>query len=490
MPPRVPRVQYLQPTRSFERSGGQATFLHPLAGTQRLENGAYLITPHEASYRQHNPLEILRQQAMNTGNMARIAEKLRLEDPRRKYGMVESALEDAVMAGNKLSPNEEMRLLMQVDSSGKPVGAATFQKGDVYGLGSKDSLDFTQPEPGTLHSLGVLGAQEDGKQFMTGKDYINKAQDLLGNPNLYFETINKPEFSNLEYYYNLGARPTGKVRTGGNPFYEFKDRAAKEAEEPSTDQLRLPGFAGGGAIDGSPGADMTSWDLNVGSSAIPLDQGIVGGTLGGLASMIGGIPGAAKKLMGALASGWGPMLAVEPGTAEAGWPAKLLITRKGLPSRLTHYSPKDPVDVKALQNEIETSVGNSASGMLMDSARYVRARKDPEMDLMVARHPESGALQGVMAFEQRPTSTKVEALGAYPQSSGIGRAMLTWLRENTPEGKPLVLRSEPHNFPKYEKLGFQGDAVERGQATMTHPNKGPVHYQRGGLARIKECHCG
>lgn len=248
MPPRVPRVQYLQPTRSFERSGGQATFLHPLAGTRSLGDGVYAINPHEASYGANNPLAILRQQAMNTGDMARVAEKLRLEDPRRKYGMVESALEDAVMAGNKLSPNEEMRLLMQVDSSGRPVGAATYQKGDVYGLGSKDSLDFTQPEPGTLHSLGVLGAQEDGKRFMRGQDYIQRVQDELGNPNLCFETINKPEFSNLEYYYNLGARPTGKVRTGGNPFYEFRERAAREAEEPNADQLRLPGFAGGGLI--------------------------------------------------------------------------------------------------------------------------------------------------------------------------------------------------------------------------------------------------
>lgn len=250
MPPRIPRVQFLAPTRSVERTGGQGTFLPPLSGTQRLGDGVYFINPHEASYGKENPLSILRQQAMHMSDMARRAERAGLEDPRRRYGMIESALEDADMAGNKLSPNEEMRLLMQVDSRGSPVGAATFQKGDVYGLSNKDAmdLDFTGPEPGTLHSLGVLGQTEGGKPFLRGQDYIQKVQDMLGNDNLFFETINKPEFSNVEYYYNLGARDTGKKRSGGNPFYEFKNRAVREPEEPSMDQLRLEGFRRGGLV--------------------------------------------------------------------------------------------------------------------------------------------------------------------------------------------------------------------------------------------------
>lgn len=244
--PKIPRVQFLAPMRSVERTGGQSTFLHPLAGTQKLGNGVYFINPHEASYSRNSPLEILRQQTQNMGNMARRAERAGLEEPKRRYGMLESALDDAVLAAAQ--QNEEMRLLMQVDSRGSPVGAATFQKGDVYGLSNKDlmDLDFTGPEPGTLHSLGVLGAVEDGKKFLRGQDYIRKAQDMLGNDNLYFETINKPEFSNLEYYYNLGARPTGKVRAGGNPFYEFKKRAAREPEGPNPKQLRLEGFRRGG----------------------------------------------------------------------------------------------------------------------------------------------------------------------------------------------------------------------------------------------------
>lgn len=248
MPPKIPRVQFVAPNRSFERSGGQSTFLSPLSGTQRLGDGVYLINPHEASYGKENPLSILRQQAMNMSNMARRAEKRGLEDPRRRYGMLESALEDATMAGNKLSPNEEMRLLMQVNSGGSPVGAAAFQKGDVYGLDNKDmmDLDFTGPEPGTLHSLGVLGATEGDRPFMSGTEYIQRVQDSLGNNNAFFETINKPEFSNIEYYYNLGARPTGRTRVGGNPFYEFKKRAAREPEPENTDQMRLEGFRRGG----------------------------------------------------------------------------------------------------------------------------------------------------------------------------------------------------------------------------------------------------
>jgi hypothetical protein len=197
--------------------------------------------------------------------MARIAENQGAEVARRKYGMLESALEDASNAGGKWSENPEMRLLMQVDSGGKPVGAASFQKGDVYGISNKDimDMDFTGPEPGTLHSLGVLGQTEGGVPFKRGEEYIRQAQDMLGNDNLLFETINKPEFSNLEYYYNLGARPTGKKRNGGNPFYEFTQRAEREAPEVNENQLRLPGMAKGGWMDFTKSPTRASKQLHV-----------------------------------------------------------------------------------------------------------------------------------------------------------------------------------------------------------------------------------
>jgi hypothetical protein len=242
------KLSLFAPTKTFERSGGQSTFIHPAAGTRNLGRGTYLINPVEASYSKESPLTLLRKHQMDMSRMARLAETRGNEEARRKYGMLESALEDAVMAGGKYSENPDMRLLMQVDQGGKPIGAASFQKGDAYGLSNKDAmdLDFTGPEPGTLHSLGVLGQTENGKPFLRGQDYIQKVQDMLGNDNLFFETINKPEFSNVEYYYNLGARPTGKKRAGGNPFYEFKGRAAREPSAENLDQLRLEGFRRGG----------------------------------------------------------------------------------------------------------------------------------------------------------------------------------------------------------------------------------------------------
>jgi hypothetical protein len=219
----------------------------------------------EASYSKESPLTILRKHQMDMSRMARIAENQGAEVARRKYGMLESALEDASNAGGKWSENPEMRLLMQVDSGGKPVGAASFQKGDVYGISNKDimDMDFTGPEPGTLHSLGVLGQTEGGVPFKRGEEYIRQAQDMLGNDNLLFETINKPEFSNLEYYYNLGARPTGKKRNGGNPFYEFTQRAEREAPEVNENQLRLPGMAKGGWMDFTKSPTRASKQLHV-----------------------------------------------------------------------------------------------------------------------------------------------------------------------------------------------------------------------------------
>jgi len=248
MPSRIPRVQLLAPTRSVERTGGQGTFLAPFSGTQSLGDGVYYINPYEASYGKSNPLEIIKQQALKMSDMAGVAEALGNHEAKRRYGMLDSALEDAWLAG--MQKNEDMRLLMQVNKSGSPVGAATFQKGDVYGLGTKDrdlmDLDFTGPEPGTLHSLGVLGMESEGRPMMPGLRYIQKAQDMLGNDNMFFETINKPDHSNLEYYFKLGARPTGKSSSSGNPYYEFKKRAAREPEGPNPKQLRLEGFAGGG----------------------------------------------------------------------------------------------------------------------------------------------------------------------------------------------------------------------------------------------------
>ncbi len=242
------RVQLLAPTRSVERTGGQGTFLAPFSGTQNLGDGVYYINPYEASFGKSNPLEILRQQANKMSDMAGVAEHLGNNDAKRRYGMLDSALEDAVLAG--MQKNEDMRLLMQVDKRGSPVGAATFQKGDVYGLGTKDrdlmDLDFSGPEPGTLHSLGVLGMESEGRPMMPGLRYIQKAQDMLGNDNMFFETINKPDHSNLEYYFNLGARPTGKSSSSGNPYYEFKKRAARGAPTPDAAQLRLEGFRRGG----------------------------------------------------------------------------------------------------------------------------------------------------------------------------------------------------------------------------------------------------
>lgn len=237
-------------TRSFERTGGQSTFLHQLGGTRNLGNGVYQINPVEASYAKESPLVLLARQAKDLGHRATMAEERGNEVAKRRYGMLESALEDAVMAGSKHSPNEEMRLLLQLGSNGSPVGGASYQKGDVYGLGAKDlmDLDFTGSEPGTLHSLGVLGATEPGKTFLTGTQLIQKAQDALGSDHMYLQTIDQPKYSNIEYYYNLGARPTGRRQLGGNPFYEFKSRAAREPEPENPDQLRLPGFAEGGAL--------------------------------------------------------------------------------------------------------------------------------------------------------------------------------------------------------------------------------------------------
>lgn len=250
MPPKIPRVQIHAPTKTFERSGGQSTFISPLSGVRNLGQGTYLINPVEASYGREHPLAILRQHMQELGSMARRAELSGEEVAKRKYGMLESALEDATMAGNKYTPNEEMRLLMQLGSDGRPVGGVSFQKGDVYGLSSKDlmDLDFTGPEPGTMHSLGVLGATEPDRKFLSGTQFIQRAQDMLGNDNVFFETISKPEFSNTDYYEMLGARPTGKTRSGGNPFYEFKKRAAREAPTPDDTQLRLEGFRRGGLV--------------------------------------------------------------------------------------------------------------------------------------------------------------------------------------------------------------------------------------------------
>lgn len=247
MPPN-PRVRFFQPTRSFERSGGQSTFISPLSGTQSLGDGLYMINPLEASYGKENPLAILRRQAIEMENMSRVAERQRAEDAKRRYGMVASALEDAAMAGDRYTTNPDMRLLYQVNSGGRPAGAASFQKGDVYGLGTKDlmDLDFTGPEAGTLHSLGVLGTTDGDRALLPGYRFIQKAQDALGNDNLYLETINKPDFSNLEYYFNLGARPVGRRSGNENPFYEFKTRARREPSADNPDQLRLEGFRRGG----------------------------------------------------------------------------------------------------------------------------------------------------------------------------------------------------------------------------------------------------
>lgn len=248
MPSNLKAIQKILPTKSFERSGGQSTFLSQLGGTRNLGDGVYYINPVEASYAKENPLAILKRHAMELGHKATMAEALKNEVAKRRYGMLESALEDATMAGNKYTPNEEMRLLMQLGSDGRPVGGVSFQKGDVYGLSSKDlmDLDFTGPEPGTMHSLGVLGATEPDRKFLSGTQFIQRAQDMLGNDNVFFETISKPEFSNTDYYEMLGARPTGKTRSGGNPFYEFKKRAAREAPTPDDTQLRLEGFRRGG----------------------------------------------------------------------------------------------------------------------------------------------------------------------------------------------------------------------------------------------------
>lgn len=274
MPPKIPRVQIHQPTKTFERSGGQSTFISPLSGVRNFGQGTYLINPVEASYGREHPLAILRQHMQELSDMARRAELLGEEEAKRRYGMLESALEDATLASNSVAPNEEMRLLMQVNSNGRPVGAASFQKGDVYGLSNKDlmDLDFTAPEPGTLHSLGVLGQLEGGKGFKRGEEYIRQVQDMLGNDNVFFETINKPEFSNLEYYYNLGARPTGKVRVGGNPFYEFKRRAQREPQKPDAKQMRLPGFAGGGLAKFGRGWFMNKNNKTV-KELLPADLG-------------------------------------------------------------------------------------------------------------------------------------------------------------------------------------------------------------------------
>lgn len=245
------KLRLFPPTRSVERSGGQSTFLPVMSGTQRLGGGLYMINPLEASYGKENPLALIRRQAIEMENMSRMAERLRNEDAKRRYGMVASALEDAAMAGGQFTANPEMRLLYQVNSAGRPAGAASFQKGDVYGLGKQSmndlmDLDFTAAEPGTLHSLGVLGATDGDRSLMTGQRFIQRAQDALGNDNVFFETINKPEFSNIEYYYKLGARPTGRKSGNGNPFYEFRNRARREPEEANPDQLRLEGFRRGG----------------------------------------------------------------------------------------------------------------------------------------------------------------------------------------------------------------------------------------------------
>lgn len=249
MPPN-PRVRFFQPTRSFERSGGQSTFISPLSGTQSLGDGLYMINPLEAFYGKNNPLEILRQQAISTGEMARLAEARGSHEAKRRYGMLGSALEDAVLAAAQR--NEDMRLLYQVNSGGRPAGAASFQKGDVYGLGTKDlmDLDFTGPEAGTLHSLGVLGTTDGDRALLPGYRFIQKAQDALGNDNMYLETINQPDFSNLEYYFNLGARPVGRRSGNENPFYEFKTRARREPATDNPDQLRLEGFRRGGRVQG------------------------------------------------------------------------------------------------------------------------------------------------------------------------------------------------------------------------------------------------
>lgn len=463
MPPKLTKL--FPPTKTFERSGGQSTFIHPPAGTRNLGRGTYLINPAEASYSKESPLALLRKMQMDMSSMARRAENLGEEDAKRRYGMIESALEDATMAGNKFSPNEEMRLLMQVDSGGKPVGAATFQRGDAYGLGNKDftDLDFTGTEPGTLHSLGVLGATENGKPFMRGQDYIQKVQDMLGNDNVFFETINKPEFSNLEYYYNLGARPTGRTRGGGNPFYEFKQRAEREATEPNTDQLRLPGMKKGGWMDFTKQPGKASRDLHVSAHDVAL------GEQQDFAALVARLRTSQDAMMS------GKVLGSQAAQDQMNYRAAQKTVDQWVdPSQRLRMDPMQRrlLDTEVLQPEM-SAMPRTLGDELLDKSETMRDLKG----FYDERSP--GGKRAMLALSMLPAIAAPAAMG-----TGLAARVLTGAALNTAAGVPMAAldpsMSSPEKDAVYGAAFGVSPVLGLGAMGADALYEGAKHYASGG----------
>lgn len=185
----------------------------------------------------------------------------------RHADMTQGALETLRDAHNKYLRNPNARGVVVVSPGGNIQAASAIDtaKAADY-LGKLGDLDFTKRTPNYLDFVGTVSPQ------VRGRDLLHTTQELYGDP-LVFQVFNPRK--NVGVYESMGAKrmpllPNGEDALEGHaglPAFQIEQRIPRTAATvENADQLRLPGFAGGGSVmDGPSAADMLS---NVGYQAV------------------------------------------------------------------------------------------------------------------------------------------------------------------------------------------------------------------------------
>lgn len=395
------------------------------------------------------------------------------EGMRTLNSLADQSAQDTLAASGKVADQNRLitRALDQLRTNARwKLGGEGMLVPNANRPGTDAAALFYHPEEADMNGLAYLsylGSRQPG----LGKKLIGEMQERVDGAPIALQALRQTGANDA--YERLGFRYADPAK-----------RIFGDQEDPVDLPTMILDRPLRKADGGSVGAHMEEWAPSRDNSR-DVDAGLAGGTLGGLAALVGGVPGALAKLGRAAAAGWAPMLAVEPGEAQAGWLSKLAKLKGGAQTELSHYLPGEGADYTALHREL-LGIPENASRTYMDGARYAAEKQEPGSGLVVARDPTTRKVQGVASYTEHPSTTKIDMLGAYPQNQGVGRAIFDYIYQNGNHDVPVTLRSEAHNLPVYRKWGLlDAEPEQQGNQYRTLMKKAA-----GGLVQYQEaCPC-